>query len=179
MKTFKQFLSENPAINTYWNKTRIRNDISNKVRDDIRKEPEKHKNIAGDYYAHKQGDNTAYFRKHDNDIKEVSVVTKNHVQKVVDKGETGDAKHIHNFMKHHAEQHGKISTDTENTQGSKKLWSSLIKSKPENKTFHVVNTKTKEEHPVDHTNIDKESDSIWGKTADKRNIKVEMRHKKD
>jgi hypothetical protein len=82
-------------------------------------------------------------------------------------------------MKHHAEQHGKIMSDAENTKGSKNLWTSLVKSKPENKTFHVVNDKTKEEHQVDHSNIDKESNHIWGKTADKRNIRIEMRHTKD
>ena len=175
MKKFKEFVSESPMLNSYFNKNRFR-EFSKEHKSKV--ESGKHEHLHGDYYVHHGKELTTYFRKHEGKVKEYSSVTPEHVHKLTDKGADGDVKHIHNFMIHHSEKHGKISTDDQNTEGSKHLWKSLIKSKPANKTFHVKDHKTGEEHEVDHSNIDNHENSIWSKKHDHMNVSLEMRHHK-
>jgi len=177
MLDFKNYIAEAPQMSPTLTKNAMRSMTNSFTRDNLTKHPETHKHLGGDYYYHKEGDTHQYFRKHDGNIKEISLVTRDHVHKVTDSG-GGDVKHIHNFMKHHAETHGRIRSDATNTKGSKSMWIGLVKSKPTHKTFHVINTKTNKEHPVDHHTIDKESHKIWGDSDDHQHIRIEMRHKK-
>lgn len=126
-----------------------------------------HKRINGDYIY--------YNKNSDNEVNAFSIVSDNNTHKLTHKN-TGDAHQIHLFMIHHAEKHGFIQSDESNTEGSKNLWTTLIKSKPVNKTFHVINTQTQEKFSVNSNNIDDVSDKIWGKHSRFNNIRLVMTH---
>lgn len=173
MLSFKSFLKESPQI-----QSNIRKDVEDSAAAHRKHLSNKdHIHIKDDYYynKHSNGD-TSYFRKENNKIKELSVINKDHEQKLIDKGKGGDSNHIHEFMKHHAEVNGHISSDAINTKGSKNLWKNLIKNKPKNKSFSYTNTYTGEDHPLDHTNIDHKESTIWGEHLKHSKYKLKMKH---
>jgi hypothetical protein len=72
-------------------------------------------------------------------------------------------------MKHHLNTYGKLMTDTDNTNGSKKLWVDFIKK---NVNFNSSHDFIYKKIKIDHTNIDKESDKIWGNTDEHMNTRI-------
>lgn len=137
----------------------------------------KHDNLGDDVFHHTSSNgNHYYFNKNeDGSTKDLSVINKNHSQLAAGKG-SNDKHNIHKFMIKHAETYGKVSSDSTNTTGSKHLWTSLIKSKPKNKSFHIVDDRNKSEEDVDHSNVDNKAHKIWGTGKEYSHIKLEMRH---
>jgi hypothetical protein len=174
MKSFVSFLYEMPQINTYISKERFKRKAA-ETTGKLSSLP--HKDIGRGIYHHKDEDGRHfYFNKDSNgNAKDLSVIDKDNIQKSASKG--GEGSHnIHDFMIKHAENHGKVTSDETNTMGSKHLWSTLVKSAPKNKTFHMVDHNSGSEHLIDKNNIDAMSHKIWGKSDSHGNINIEMRH---
>lgn len=177
MKKFKEFTSllETPTMNNFLSKD-IMNDLATKARQAINDSPSTEENIDHNSYHKMVNGDHAYFNKNDaGEINALSFVTKDNVHKITHKN-TGSAQQIHSFMIHHAEQYGAIQSDMTNTEGSKHLWTSLVKSSPPNKKFHYENLNTNEKVPVDANNIDKHSDNIWGRHSKFNDIRMVMTH---
>lgn len=175
MLKFSDFLLEMPQINTYHTKSLMKT-MSDQNRDLIHNSTEKEHHIGNGIYYKNIDDNHTYYKK-DSEGKpnEFSVISRGNTHSFTHRG-TGTANTIHQIMIHHAEKHGFIQSDTSNTEGSKKLWTSLIKSKPKNKSFHVINKYTREKISVDHTNIDKLSNDIWGTSTKHGETRLVMKH---
>lgn len=175
MQRFKSYLLEMPQINTYHSKA-LMNHMADQNRDLIHHSSEEEHHVGGGiYHKNIDGDHTYYKKDNSGKPNEFSVISNGNTHKFTHKG-TGSVKNIHNIMTHHAEKHGFIQSDTSNTEGSKKLWTSLIKSKPKNKSFHVINKYTREKIPVDHANIDKLSNAIWGTSSKHGETRLVMKH---
>ncbi len=176
MKKFKEFtnLLETPIMNSYWTKDKI-SILSDTAKQNIKDSTYPENKIDNNFYYKMVNGDHAYFNKNNDKVNAFSIVTKDNIHKLTHKG-TDNAQQIHNFMIHHAEQHGSIKTDTNNTKGSKHLWTSLIKSKPINKNFHYLNLNTQEKVSVDSNNIDDVSDKIWGRHSKFNNIQLVMTH---
>lgn len=173
MKNFTTFITEMPRMSRDHTKT-VMTYMSDKVRKHL-SSLDHHNKIGSDMYHHKVGDNHVYYNKTDNGIGELSVIDKYHTQTGTDKG-SGSANNIHEFMKKHAELHGHVRSDSTNTKGSKHLWTSLIKSKPKNKSFYVHNLNTGDKESVDYTNIDSKSSKIWGTSKQHEHARLVMQH---
>lgn len=175
MKSFVSFLEEMPQINTYHSKE-LMNNMSNQNREMIHKSDSKESHLGdGIHYKNIDGDHVYYKKDNDGKPKEFSVVSSGNTHRFTHKG-NGDSRNIHSFMIKHAEKHGRIQSDTSNTEGSKKLWTSLIKSKPKSKSFYVVNKYTREKTQIDHNNIDKMSPHIWGTSSKHNETRIVMQH---
>lgn len=103
-----------------------------KMRDSISSNQSVHERLGDSYHVikHPSGDRI-YFRKVGDDIKEFSHVTRNNVHMFTAKGDGGDPKHIHNFIKHHINEAGHIFSSSSNTEGSKKLWTVFNDENPQ------------------------------------------------
>ena len=181
MKTFKKFTNdtklviENPLINTYLSKDRL-NRLAQDKRQLIKDSPSPEETIDHNFYHKKINDDHVYYNKNsNNEVNAFSIVSNDNVHKLTHKN-NDDSHQIHLFMTHHAEKHGFIQSDESNTEGSKNLWTTLIKSKPVNKTFHVINAHRQEKFLVSSDNIDDVSDKIWGKHSRFNNIRLVMTH---
>jgi hypothetical protein len=175
MITFKEYLLEQPSMDGETKETS--SGMASALRANI--QSMNHKNAThignGNYHLPAANGAHVYFHKHLGKVREFSYITKDGTHQATDKAD-GNVEHIHHFMKHHAEHHGPVKTYTTNSKGAVKLWSGLIKTKPKNKTFHVVDSKTNTETHVDHSNIDEKTPSIWGE--DHKHITLEMRNSK-
>ena len=176
MKKFKDFanLLENPMMNDYLSKDKMDN-LGEQTRYLIKNSTSPEEKVGHNLYHKMLDGDHAYFNKKDNEVNALSIVTNNNVHRMTHKN-NGSGKQIHTFMLHHAEQHGSIQSDMSNTEGSKHLWTSLVKSKPVNKSFHTLNVKTQEKVPVDANNINEVSDKIWGRHSKFNDIRMVMIH---
>lgn len=170
MKSFKEYILESPEIlNTPRNTW---NSLYKKSREYIKSNHSKSENIGNNYFHNIINSNHVYYRNEGEEVKEVSIINKEHHQISIDKGIDGDAEHIKNFMKYHAEKHGVVKSDKTQSLGAIHLWKKLIKSEPTKKHFYHVNGENKIQLKKD--NIDKLHDDIWNKN--KSNTYIEMRH---
>jgi hypothetical protein len=177
MKKFKEFTSllETPMMNNYWTKDKM-SVLSDTAKQNIKDSTYPEEKVGHDFYHKIVNGDHAYFNKNnDGEVNAFSLVTKDNIHKLTHKN-TGTAQQIHSFMIHHAKQHGSIKTDMTNTEGSKHLWTSLVKSSPPNKKFHYENLVTNEKVPVDTNNIDTVSDKIWGRHSKFNDVKLVMTH---
>lgn len=172
MLNFKQFITEMPEMNSFLSKERVRD--GSKDIDKVLAQTKEETHLGNGIFTKKIGNIAYYYNKnHDNSTKDFSVVTDDNVHKLTRKGGTRQHQ-IHDFMIHHATNHGLVRSDDSNTEGSKKLWIELIKKKPKNMSFHVQSPSGN--FSVDHTNIDDHADKIWGLGRHYKAVRLEMRH---
>jgi hypothetical protein len=176
--SFLEFLSETPKIEDDRYYTKDKNEKSeayNAIQKHIKDNSDKSENIGNGYHRTKLNDIHFYHRNVKGTPTEISVVSRNHMQGYINKG-NGDSSHIKNFMKHHANEYGYIKSDSVQSSGSKKLWMDLIKEKDPNFTFHHHDGKT--EHEIDSEYLKNNENKIWGKTDDNKQHILIMRRKK-
>lgn len=168
----RKVILESPMIHHDIPHSHVDNVLSN-FRDYIKENHSKSTSI-GDNYHHlfrKSDLKHIYYNYKDNKPNEISVINHDHTQTLVSKGVNGNSSHIHNFMKHHLETHGKLMTDIDNTNGSKKLWVDFIKKNKDinfNSSHDYIHKQTK----LDHSNIDSHIDKIWGTTDEHKNTRI-------
>jgi hypothetical protein len=106
-----------------------------------------------------------YFHTKDGKIEGISHIV-NGVQKFVHKGNSSTAT-MHSIMGHHINIFGSLSTDSKNTPGSRKLWTTYVKSNPDNVDFHHIHNGKSTN--INKDNIDSESYKIWDQSEEGRN----------
>lgn len=126
------------------------------------------------HFINSDGDHV-YYHHDGNNVKEISTISSNHIQVDTEKGDAGDSSHIHSFMLHHARVHGRLTSDTVHTNGSKHLWKTLIKKSPEGISFHHIHNGNTIGQ-LTKNNIDENESKIWGEG--KARHQIEMRHTK-
>lgn len=178
MKTFQEFMAEMPQINSYVSKERVGR-MANNTKKDINSSESKetkHGNFYHKVIDGEDGDTNAYYKKDAEGNPTSFSLVYNHAHVFTHKG-TGSAADIHQYMLHHAKQHGSLSSDKSNTEGSKNLWKNLIKSNPKGYKFHYNDSSGNKVH-VHKDNIDDHSDKIWGTSLDHSKVKLVMTHDK-
>jgi hypothetical protein len=175
MKTFQKFIAEMPQINTYHNKDRM-SEYAEDVRNRIHNSSEKEEKLGNNIYRKNIENNHVYYNKDENSYpKEISIISRGNTHLFTHRG-SGNTSTIHKFMLHHAKEYGSLQSDTSNTEGSKKLWTSLIQSNPKNKSFHTVNKYTREKKPLDSNTLNSNIDQIWGQSTKHSEIRLVMTH---
>lgn len=109
-----------------------------------------------------------YYRMHNGSPKELSYISGN-IQVGVEKGEGGDVKHIHNFMRHHIMKFGTLKSSNSNTKGSRNMWVNFVKTNPTIK-FHIHDTVTGDRKKVSGNNIDEVKGGLWGGSERHKNL---------
>lgn len=178
MKTFQQFVTEMPQINSYVSKARVGR-MAEYTKKDIKNSSSKETNHGSFYHKiidGENGDTDAYYKKDSEGQPTSFSLVHDHVHVLTHKG-SGSAKDIHQYMLHHAKQHGSLSSDKSNTEGSKNLWKTLVKSNPKDYRFHY-NDSSGNKVNVHKDNIDDHSDKIWGTSLDHSKVKLVMTHDK-
>lgn len=175
MKSFKEFLTETPYLNSYHTPDKV-----DSAMDIARKEvvtTHSHTTEIGvNKFKVRSDKGHYYYHMNDGKPKEISHITIDNVHNLTSKGAGGDSDHIKHFMIHHASMRGLVKSDTQQTHGSRKLWSSLIKSEPKNMTFHHVTHNGETE--ITSNNLDSLDRKIWTNKTTKHDDHLEMRHVK-
>ena len=165
---------EQPYINTYFNKERLADHIDNELIASIDhansvKIDDNKFHIINDKY------DNIYYSHNGKEFGAISAI-KNNTQKLVSK-RTGTVDDIHHFMNHHIMNSGNLMSDSNNTNGSKKLWTDFIKKNPQHQ-YSILNTKSGFNKNIDSKDIDALSDSIWNsKNLDYSNIRLKATRK--
>ncbi len=178
MLTFKEFIQESPELSFGNTEDFIEKQV-NRIRQDIIKHHNNSDKIGeteqGTYHKLIIPDDKSrinYYHMVSGQPKEVSVVKAN-TQYVVSKGNGGNSIHNKWFMKHHAKTNGELKTYETHTDGSKKLWSDLVKENdPEFSLFHSTgNTENK----MDNDYLTKNEHNIWNKGNNFRKHRIILR----
>ena len=164
MITFQEFvktLIESPEMDYNTRPEDLHQFTYKKYKDYINANRDKVEPIKGDLKKLSNGDNVFYFRdKGDGDIGSYSYV-QNGVHNVTSKNGDADSSNIHEFMKHHVDNHDSLDSYESNTKGSKKLWKDLIKNNDGRYDFHVIDNGVKT-NKLDSKNISAMESHIWG-----------------
>lgn len=165
MKNFCDFrveqtlILEHPAINTYFNNRNYGRLVSSPTVEKLDAIKNKSKIGENEYKAdHENG--TAYMHIPNGKVESYSIINDKHEHLNNAKMGDSDSKHIENFIRHHADNHGQVYSDTSQTNGSKNLWKNLIKNSDQNKYkfYHHSKLGTKQLTPE---NLDSEEPHVW------------------
>ncbi len=170
MKSFKQFISESPYVDTNMKKEKFE-DSGNKVSIILNNNHNKSEKIYDtDISAlHKANIDGLHWYYHyvDGKPREISIVNKANIQRYVNKN-GGEGKYIKDIMKYHTKKHGELKSDDEQSIGGMNLWKSLYHEKDPNFKFHhykvigMLNGKEQhEKHEIDDEYLDNNEDTIW------------------
>lgn len=156
MKTFKEFISEAPEIDTNLHPANLNSfgfedQLLSYVSDGSAKK------IGNNLYHFNYLQTNFYFHVVSGKIREYSIIVDN-VHQATSKKD-GDVKTIFHFMKTHILKYGLLKSDSRNTRGSQKLWISFIKSNP-NIKFRLLEV-GRIIKDLNSSNIEELSDLIW------------------
>lgn len=166
MLTFKEFMQESPELD-YSNTKGLTQRMTDQTRKDIidnHKNSEKiGKSNEGTYHKVIIPNNPTrihYYHMVSGEPRELSVV-KDNTQYVTSKGNDGNSIHNKWLMKYHASNAGELKSYQTHTQGSKKLWSDLVKENDPNFSVHHVIGDINNKMDKDY--LSKNEHSIWNK----------------
>ena len=163
LKSFKQFINEQPKINLYHSKERMQNE-TDKIRSNL--DHSKSNKIDIEYYHQKDANGNHYYYRHDGTKpRELSIINKDNIHQIAHK-DSGNSNHIKNFIYHHVNNYGNVSSDNSNTEGSKKIWMEISKEHPKNMSLYHHNDETNSSVKIDHHYLKNNEHELWNKSND-------------